>query len=71
MKKQALLLLSCFILTLLLALLDRDVTSFGSLVRWENVPALVLYTLFFRLMIAGVTRASRAFSASTRSVDPG
>ena len=30
-------------LTLLLARLDQDVTSFGSLVRLENVPALLIY----------------------------
>lgn len=60
MSRQSVLLLLCFALTLLVARMDRDVDSFASLVRWENVPALVIYTVLFRLIVLGATSSARA-----------
>lgn len=60
MRSNTLLLLLAFGLTLLLARMDQDVTSWASLVRWENVPALVIYTVIFRLLLAAVAFTVRA-----------
>lgn len=59
MKRQALLLFLCFLPTVLLARMDHDVTSFAEIVRWENVPALVLYTLLFRGILLSASVTSR------------
>lgn len=60
MKRQALLLFFCFVATVLVARMDHDVTSFASIARWENVPALVIYTILFRLILLGASVTSRA-----------
>ena len=62
MKRQALLMFLCMLSTLLIARMDRDVSSFASIVRWENVPALVIYTLLFRGILLGAPATSRAIA---------
>jgi hypothetical protein len=39
------------LLAVLLARLDADATSFADLVRWENVPAFLIYTALFWLVL--------------------
>ena len=44
------------LVTVLLARLDSDTTSFRDLLRWENVPALVVYMLVIWAVLLGVRR---------------
>lgn len=39
-----------------LARLDSDTTSFRDLLRWENAPALAIYTLVIWAVLLGVRR---------------
>ncbi len=45
-----------FLLTVLLARLDNDATSFVDIARLENVPALIAYTLVFFVVLGGLQR---------------